>query len=38
MFESFDVDRNGKINADELSHALAHYEYAHPLKFLSTHF
>jgi len=26
MFESFDVDRNGQINADELSHALAHYD------------
>jgi hypothetical protein len=26
MFESFDVDRNGKIDADELSRALNHYE------------
>jgi Ca2+-binding EF-hand superfamily protein len=27
MFESFDIDRNGKIDADELGRALAHYEY-----------
>jgi len=26
MFESFDIDRNGKINADELGRALAHYD------------
>jgi len=26
MFESFDVDRNGKIDADELGLALAHYD------------
>ncbi|KAN0135043.1 hypothetical protein V8E53_007161 [Lactarius tabidus] len=25
MFESFDIDRNGKIDADELGRALAHY-------------
>ena len=37
MFESFDVDRNGQINADELSHALAHYEYVHPPYFLPMH-
>jgi Ca2+-binding EF-hand superfamily protein len=26
MFESFDIDRNGKIDADELGRALAHYD------------
>ncbi|KAI9443910.1 hypothetical protein H4582DRAFT_1044364 [Lactarius indigo] len=26
MFESFDVDRDGKIDADELGRALAHYD------------
>jgi Ca2+-binding EF-hand superfamily protein len=31
MFESFDVDRNGQIDADELGRALAHYEYVQPL-------
>ncbi len=31
MFESFDVDRDGKIDADELGRALAHYECVHPL-------
>jgi hypothetical protein len=33
MFESFDVDRNGKIDADELGRALAHYEYVQSLDF-----
>lgn len=31
MFESFDIDRNGRIDADELGGALAHYEYVRPL-------
>ena len=34
MFESFDIDRNGKIDADELGRALAHYEYVAPLNLL----
>ena len=33
MFESFDIDRNGKIDADELGRALAHYEYVRHLVF-----
>jgi Ca2+-binding EF-hand superfamily protein len=28
MFDSFDVDRDGRIDATELGRALAHYQYA----------
>jgi Ca2+-binding EF-hand superfamily protein len=28
MFDSFDEDRDGRIDATELSRALAHYQYA----------
>lgn len=38
MFESFDIDRNGKIDADELGRALAHYEYVAPLNLPPIHF
>ena len=31
MFESFDSDSDGKIDAYELGRALAHYEYVQPL-------
>jgi Ca2+-binding EF-hand superfamily protein len=33
MFELFDADRDGRIDADELGRALAHYEYAGSLTF-----
>ena len=28
MFDSFDEDRDGRIDANELGRALAHYQYA----------
>jgi Ca2+-binding EF-hand superfamily protein len=28
MFDSFDLDGNGRIDANELGRALAHYQYA----------
>lgn len=31
MFDAFDVDRDGRIDASELSKALDHYKYASPL-------
>jgi len=31
MFDSFDADRDGRIDASELSQALEHYKYASPL-------
>jgi Ca2+-binding EF-hand superfamily protein len=37
MFDSFDVNRDGRIDTNELGRALAHYEYArlssHPVFF-----
>ena len=37
MFESFDIDHNGAIDADELGRALAHYEYVNPLISVNLH-
>jgi Ca2+-binding EF-hand superfamily protein len=33
MFDSFDIDRDGRIDAAELGQALAHYKYANSPTF-----